>query len=83
MPGCPSGAFPIGDFNVQVACAAYPSSSSTYYEGGDSRRIQVYRLTATASRGTPGQPGFIAREVQATVGKCRMVTGAPPGYECP
>lgn len=78
MPGCSTGGLSIEGFNVTVRC-----ESSDYFEAGQSRRIRVYRLVATANSGVVGTPAFIEREVAATVSKCRTSDGSAPAYECP
>ncbi|MFB0936564.1 MAG: pilus assembly PilX N-terminal domain-containing protein [Propionivibrio sp.] len=78
MPGCAAGVLSIEGFNVTVRC-----ESSDYFEAGQSRRIRVYRLVATASSGAVATPAFVEREVAATVSKCRATDGSAPGYECP
>lgn len=70
----------IEGFAVALRCEAYPSDSDYYEEVN--RQSRLYRLTATASSGVPGSPDFVEREVQATVGKCRMKTSLLPGFEC-
>ena len=83
LPACAGGALSIEGFTVRVVCDPYPSASGMYTEGIIPIRLsRFYRLTATASFGVPGSPGFVEREIQATTGKCRMETGAPPEYEC-
>jgi MSHA biogenesis protein MshP len=77
MPPCASGNLTIEGFPVQVSCESW-----AYAENGGNHQIQVYRLTATAQSGTVGAMGFIEREVEVTVVKCRAVDGAAPGYEC-
>ena len=78
LPGCATGTLAIEGFTVAVDCAAF-----SYAEAGSSRQIRVYRLTATASAGAVGTAGFVERQVEVTVAKCRTVDGLPPGYECP
>jgi len=78
MPACVTGTMTIEGFNVSVRC-----SSSDYTEAGQSRRIRVYRLVATAVAGAFGTQSYVEREVAATVSKCRATDGSGPGYECP
>jgi MSHA biogenesis protein MshP len=78
MPNCAAGTFAVEEFSVNVACTSYD-----YYESGSTRRIRVYQLVATASTGTVGTMGFIERQTEARVSKCRTEDGVPPKYECP
>ncbi len=78
MPPCQNANLNIEGFTVQVQCAASP----LYAEAGNTRRIQVYRITATASLGVVGTAGYVERQVAATVSKCRSVDGMPPAFEC-
>lgn len=79
MPGCPAVApMVIEGFTVTVDC-----SIRDYSEAGLNRRIRVFSLTSTASVGVVGTMGFVERQVQATVSKCRALDGTAPGYECP
>jgi MSHA biogenesis protein MshP len=48
-------------FTVQVACSA----SGPFDEGGAS--VMVYRVTSTATRGTPGTIDRVERQLQAIV----------------
>jgi MSHA biogenesis protein MshP len=78
MPGCAGGDLAIEGFAVAVRCVY-----NDYQESGSIRRIRVYRLTATASAGAVGSMGFIERQVEVTVAKCRAEDSAAQGYECP
>ena len=89
MPPCAAGALAIEGFTVNVACvsspagAAGPSGPPVYQEGGTTRSVIVYQLTATATSGTFATSSYIERQVTATVSKCRALDGAAPGYDCP
>ena len=80
LPGCftpnPTTLPTIDGFTVIVSCVP-----NDYTEGD--RSIRVYRLTATASKGTLGMPNFIERQVAVTASKCRSKSGTAPTYECP
>lgn len=79
MPGCPAAAAMVVEgFGVTVVCGF-----QDYSEAGLNRRIRVFSLTSTASVGVVGTTGFVERQVQATVSKCRALDGTAPGYECP
>ena len=86
LPECPAATIlPVEGFNVQVACTRYPTTAAPndiYRENGSMRAIRVYELTATASTGTPGTAGYIERQLQARVSKCRASDGAVPDYAC-
>lgn len=86
LPECPAATIlPVEGFNVQVACTRYPTTATpndVYRENGSVRAIRVYELTATASTGTPGTAGYIERQLQARVSKCRTSDGAAPDYAC-
>ena len=89
MPPCAAGALVIDGFTVNVACAsspagaAGPSGPPVYQEGGTTRSVIVYQLTATATSGTFATSSYIERQVTATVSKCRALDGSVPGYDCP
>ena len=51
----------LSTFDVSVAC------ESDIYTDGTS--VTVYRLTATASRGSAGQADFVERQIEATVAR--------------
>lgn len=52
----------LSGFNVIVLCS---SAGWTYTEAGNS--VTLYRITATASQGTPGSATRAERQLQATV----------------
>lgn len=78
MPACAEDTLAIEGFNVEVRCEL-----NKYSEAGQSRRIHVYRLVATAKSGVVGSMAYVERQVAATVSKCRSLDGSAPGYECP
>ena len=55
-----STSFPVGDFSVTVNC-----TSTAVSEGPDN--YTVYNLTATASRGNPGEVIYVTRRVVTSV----------------
>ncbi|GHU07795.1 hypothetical protein FACS1894158_16510 [Betaproteobacteria bacterium] len=83
MPDCAGGNLTIEGFTVTVSCTSWPDAAGTYAENGGLHQVRIYRLTSRAHSGTVGTMGFIEREVEVTVSKCRAVDGAAPGYECP
>jgi len=89
MPGCPAGAvLAIGGFDVAVGCVSLPAGPPgptgpvVYQEGGATRSIIVYQLTATASLGIAATASRVERQVAVTVSKCRALDGAAPDYAC-
>lgn len=83
LPACPAVTpLPqVDGFTVVVHCQRFPDAATVYTEGD--RSIAVYRLTATASKGTLGMPDFIERQVSVTASKCRSPSSTAPGNECP
>ena len=80
MPGCPLAAvLPLEGFNVAVTCAV----AGNYFEAGNNRRIRVYQIVATASRGVVGSSGYIERQLAVTASLCRARDGAAPSQACP
>ncbi len=87
-PDCPAAStvMSIQGFSVKVTCTRYPTAAppNDYYkENGNVRSIRVYELQSTATTGTIGSPGYIERQLQATVSKCRATDGVAPDYACP
>jgi MSHA biogenesis protein MshP len=80
MPACPASptSLAIEGFTVSVTC----TRSAIYNENGSVRSVAVYSLGATASSGTAGSQGYVERQLQATVSKCRTTDGAAPSYGC-
>jgi MSHA biogenesis protein MshP len=80
LPSCPASpsSLTIEGFAVTVTCGR----SAVYNESGTVRSIAVYSLQATATSGVPGSLGYIERQLQATVSKCRATDAAAPGYAC-
>lgn len=82
LPACPATkTWSIEGFSVEVECSRTWGGTTVYTEGG-AHSIAVYRIRATASAGVVGSPGYIERQVQATVGKCRATDGVAPAYAC-
>lgn len=67
----------IEGFTVSVTCAR----SADYFEQGTDHTIAMYDVTATASFGTAGSAGYIERQIQVTLSKCRGTDAAVP-YQC-
>lgn len=67
----------IEGFSVVVTCAR----SADYFEQGTDHTIAMYDVTATASFGTAGSAGYIERQIQVTLSKCRGTDAAVP-YQC-
>lgn len=82
MPACPAPPIlPVIDgFTVSLTCDRFPDNANVYTEGD--RSITVYRLVATANKGTLGTPGFIERQITVTASKCRSPSSTGPGNEC-
>ena len=80
MPPCPASptSLTVDGVRVSVTCTV----SATYNENGSVRSIAIYSIGATATSGTPGSQGYIERQLQATVSKCRTSDGAAPSYGC-
>ena len=83
---CPGGVTPsdtalpalagsLSTFAVTVHCER---TSTT--EGN--REIRVFLIRSTASAGTPGTPGYVNRQLQATMSKCHDPTAAAPRCAC-
>lgn len=82
LPSCPAAsttlptlAGSLSPFAVVVTCA---ETSTT--EGN--RQVKVFAITSTATTGTPGSPGYVNRQVQATMSKCLDPTAATPRCSC-
>jgi MSHA biogenesis protein MshP len=82
MPACPASpttlsalAGSLGPFAVTVTCAATATT-----EGN--RQIRVFAITSTATTGTAGIPGYVNRQLQATLSKCHDPTAAAPRCSC-
>lgn len=82
MPACPASpatlpalAGSLSPFTVTVACAATATT-----EGN--REIRVFAITSTASAGTAGTPGYVNRQLQATLSKCHDPSAAAPRCTC-
>lgn len=55
----------LNGFGVNVACT--PTAQSEV--GAPNGTLTVYRITATASRGTAGQPDYVERQISATIAR--------------
>ena len=82
MPACPASpttlpalAGSLSSFTVVVTCAATPAT-----EGN--REIRVFAIASTATSGTAGTPGYVNRQLQATMSKCHDPTAAAPRCAC-
>jgi MSHA biogenesis protein MshP len=87
LPACPATTtLALEGFSVQVTCTRYPTTAAPndiYRESGNVRSSRIYELTATASMGTPGTPGYAERQLMARTAKCRSSDGLSPTYACP
>jgi MSHA biogenesis protein MshP len=78
LPTCPATTtLSIDAFNVAVSCTPYGS----YNEQGTDHTINVYEIISTASYGVPSTAGYIERQIQVTISKCRGTDAATP-YQC-
>jgi len=88
-PDCPAASttLTIQGFTVTVTCTRYPLAAAPndyYKESGSVRSTRVYELKSTAkTSATLASPGYIERQLQATVSKCRASDGVLPDYGCP
>lgn len=71
----PALAGSLSPFTVTVTCSATATT-----EGN--REIRVFAITSTATAGTAGTPGYVNRQLQATLSKCHDPTAAAPRCEC-
>ena len=71
----PALAGSLSAFSGTVTCTM---TSTT--EGN--REIRVFAITSTASAGTPGTPGYVNRQLQATLNKCHDPTAVAPRCTC-
>lgn len=71
----PALAGSLSGFTGTVACTM---TSTT--EGN--REIRVFAITSTASSGTVGTPGYVNRQLQATLSKCHDPTADAPRCAC-
>lgn len=77
MPACPAATtLAIEGFSVTVSCV----QSAAYIEA--TRTTVVYSLAAIASLGTVGTPGYVERNIQSNVVKCRDPDNPLPGHAC-
>ena len=82
VPACPASpatlpalAGSLAPYTVVVPCTATGTT-----EGN--REIRVFAITSTATAGTPGNPDYVSREVQARFSKCLDPTAAAPRCAC-
>jgi MSHA biogenesis protein MshP len=82
VPTCPASpttlpalAGSLAPFTVVVSCAETATT-----EGN--REVRVFAVTSTATAGTPGNPDYVSREVQARFSKCHDPTAAAPRCAC-
>lgn len=79
LPACPASptTLTIDGFSVVVTC----SKSVDYFEQSSDHTINLYEITSTAKYGTLNTAGYIERQVQVTLSKCRGTDAATP-YQC-
>ena len=74
----------LSPFTVTVTCSATPATEAN-------RDIRVFELIATACNvpvagpaGCPGTAGtgYVERQIQATLSKCKDAAAAPPRFAC-
>ena len=82
LPACPAPsttlpalAGSLSPFTVTVTCGETATT-----EGN--REIRVFAIVSTATTGTVGTPGYINRQVQATLSKCLDSTALAPRCSC-
>jgi MSHA biogenesis protein MshP len=82
MPACPASpttlpalAGSLSPFTVTVTCSATATT-----EGN--REIRVFAVTSTATAGTAGTPGYVNRQLQATLSKCHDPSATAPRCAC-
>lgn len=63
----PALAGTLSGFSVTVTCSAIAASEVSAATGTGT--VTVYGLTSTATQGTAGQPSYIERQIQVTIGK--------------
>lgn len=71
----PALAGSLSPFTVTVTCSATATT-----EGN--REVRVFAITSTATTGTAGTPGYVNRQLQATLSKCHDPTAAAPRCAC-
>jgi MSHA biogenesis protein MshP len=79
LANCPASptVLAIEGFSVSVSC----SRSADFYEQDTDHTIAMYDIVATATFGVAGTAGYIERQVQVTLSKCRGTDAATP-YQC-
>lgn len=90
LPPCPAASTDLpslggslSSFTVTVTCSATINAPTT--EGN--RNIGAYRIVSTACNQAPcpnpsPTSGYVEREVQASLSKCKDPTAAPPRFAC-
>lgn len=71
----PALAGSLAGFTGTVTC-----NMTTTTEGN--REIRVFAITSTATSGTAGTPGYVNRELRATLSKCHDPTATVPRCAC-
>ena len=81
LPSCPASpttlpalAGALATYTVTVTCS--PTDTT---EGN--RNVRVFLIVSKATSGSPGSAGYVEREVQAVLTKCKDPT-AGPGFAC-
>ncbi|MEQ1623020.1 MAG: hypothetical protein ABL919_16620 [Methylococcales bacterium] len=79
LANCPASPslLALDGFSISVTCR----QSADYFEQGSDHTIAMYEVVSTASFGTSGTAGYIERQIQLTLSKCRG-TDAPTPYQC-
>lgn len=79
LPACPATTtLALDGFSIMVSCTLV----GPYNEQGSDHTINLYEITSTAIYGTANTAGYIERQVQYTLSKCRG-TDSPSSYQCP
>jgi MSHA biogenesis protein MshP len=80
LPTCWAGAATVtlgGSLSPFIVTATCAQTSTTELD----HDVRVYAILATATFGTPRQPGFVSRHVSVTVSRCANPTNGPT-FEC-
>jgi MSHA biogenesis protein MshP len=82
-PSSPVAPGNLNQFSLTVTCTRYPASAAlpNYYEEA-SRRVVVYDVTSTATRGIPGAADYVERQIQVRIEQCKNPNGTAPLYAC-
>lgn len=77
MQACPAiNSLAINGFTVQISCSVQS------FEDVVIEAVNVYRVVATASKGTVGTAEYIERQVTATLSRCIRTDAAGVKAEC-